>query len=613
MGNGLAPSSAGDHGLNGLAGVYERPLAASRTGPLYNAFSYPTKIAPETIALYIATHTNPGDTVLDAFAGSGTTGLAVKLCDQPTSAMLTQARDAGLNPAWGPRNAVLYELGVLGAFIARVMCDPPDPQRFRQAAKDLIAGVQQSHGWIYEATDQDGSVGEIRHVIWSDVLACVECGEVTTYWDARVRFSPLRLEDTFTCWHCGARVSSEDCERVMKQAYDPLLQVNVERKERVPVMVYGMTAGRRWRRPAVEADRQLAERVAEEPVSSRAPRMEIAWGDLHRSGYHRGITHVHHFYTARNFLALDALWASVDEQPRDLRDALRLLVLSFNASHATHMTRVVIKRGQSDFVLTGAQSGVLYISGLPVEKNLFKGVERKIGTLAKAFALVGGSRSRVEVVNQSSTKLNLPDRSVDYVFTDPPFGNYIPYAELSQLNEAWLGKTTNRREEVIVSVGQDKSIADYGQLMSRVLSEVERVMKDDAKATLIFHSAQSAVWRALTESLARAGLAIRGASILAKAQASFKQVVSSGSVKGDAAIMLVKAARSRRRVTPAPRSVEDIVASVVAAAVHSRSPEELNRERMFSRFVTTCLAEGVPMTVDAAHFYGLSAVDEASR
>jgi 16S rRNA G966 N2-methylase RsmD len=614
MGTGSTPYSAGDHALNGLAEFYERPLAASRTGPLYNAFSYPTKIAPETIALYIATHTNPGDTVLDAFAGSGTTGLAVKLCDRPTPAMRAQAREAGLEPVWGPRKAVLYELGVLGAFIAGVMCDPPDPQRFCKAAQDLVADVQRSHGWIYGARDLDGSLGETRHVIWSDVLACASCAETTTYWDARVRFSPLRLEDAFTCRHCGAQVRSEDCERVMTQAHDPLLRANAERKERVAVMVYGMTAGHRWRRPASEADRQLAERVAAEPVSSRAPRMAVEWGDLHRSGYHRGITHVHHFYTPRNFLALDALWASVDEQPRDLRDALRLLVLSFNASHATNMTRVVVKRGQSDFVLTGAQSGVLYISGLPVEKNLFKGVERKIGTLTKAFALVGGSRSRVEVVNRSSTKLNLPDRSVDYVFTDPPFGNYIPYAELSQLNEAWLGKTTNRRDEVIVSVGQEKGVADYGRLMSRVLSEVERVMKDDAKATLIFHSAQSAVWRALTESLTQAGLAIRSASILAKAQASFKQVVSSGSVKGDAAIMLVKAtaARGRRHATAAPRSVEDIVASVVAAAVLSRLPEELNRERMFSRFVTTCLTEGVPMTVDAARFYELSVVDEAS-
>ena len=119
-----------------------------------------------------------------------------------------------------------------------------------------------------------------------------------------------------------------------------------------------------------------------------APRKEVAWGDLYRSGYHRGITHLHHFYTPRNYLALATLWDLVETFDDDLQDALRLLILSFNSTHSTLMTRVVVKKGQNDLVLTGAQSGVLYVSGLPVEKNIFKGVRRKIRTIADAFDLV---------------------------------------------------------------------------------------------------------------------------------------------------------------------------------------------------------------------------------
>src|SRR3546814_18263236 len=62
--------------------LYRQPLAAKRTGALYGAFPYPTKISPEAIALYIAAHTKPGDTVFDGFGGSGTTGLAALLCDR---------------------------------------------------------------------------------------------------------------------------------------------------------------------------------------------------------------------------------------------------------------------------------------------------------------------------------------------------------------------------------------------------------------------------------------------------------------------------------------------------------------------------------------------------
>src|SRR5690606_14062895 len=67
-----------------LDSLYRQPLPAKRTGALYSAFPYPTKISPEAIALYIAAHTQPGDTVFDGFGGSGTTGLAALLCERPT-------------------------------------------------------------------------------------------------------------------------------------------------------------------------------------------------------------------------------------------------------------------------------------------------------------------------------------------------------------------------------------------------------------------------------------------------------------------------------------------------------------------------------------------------
>jgi DNA modification methylase len=61
---------------NKVDALYKNPMSATRTGPLYSAFPYPTKISPEAIALFIAAHTKPGDTIFDGFAGSGTTGLA---------------------------------------------------------------------------------------------------------------------------------------------------------------------------------------------------------------------------------------------------------------------------------------------------------------------------------------------------------------------------------------------------------------------------------------------------------------------------------------------------------------------------------------------------------
>ena len=70
-----------------ISKVFDSPLPASRNGAFFNAFSYPTKISPESIAVYIAATTKPGDIVLDTFGGSGSTGIAALLCEHPTENM----------------------------------------------------------------------------------------------------------------------------------------------------------------------------------------------------------------------------------------------------------------------------------------------------------------------------------------------------------------------------------------------------------------------------------------------------------------------------------------------------------------------------------------------
>ena len=165
---------------SGLEALYARALPAKRSGHLYGAFPYPTKISPEAIALFIAPHTSPGDTVFDGFAGSGTTGLAALLCEDPPDELRAEARRLGLNVRWGARNAVLYELGALGAFIGQTLSNPPDPKAFRKAAEDILRASETEDGWMYGARDPEGRDGTIRYIIWSDLLRCPACDSAMT-------------------------------------------------------------------------------------------------------------------------------------------------------------------------------------------------------------------------------------------------------------------------------------------------------------------------------------------------------------------------------------------------------------------------------------------------
>jgi hypothetical protein len=519
--------------------------------------------------------------------------------------MLRMAKVMGVSPTWGPRQAVLYELSTLGAFVGETMCNPPDPEKFARAAEKLLSAVEATHGFLYKTKNEDGQAGQLRHTIWTDFVVCPHCHKESTFWDVAVERNPLKIASSFNCPGCREKVEINEAERATENVFDPILGRRITRKKRAPAYVYGQSAtGKNWQRLATKVDISDAALIEELPPPVGVPQGEIEWGDLFRSGYHTGITHFHHFYTPRNIRALSALWNGIASAPANLQPALRLLVLSYNTAHSTLMTRVVIKSSQKDFVLTGAQSGVLYVSSLPVEKNVFEGVRRKVETFKSAFATVAGSESAVVVRNASSSDLHLEDGSINYVFTDPPFGDYIPYAEINQLSEAWLGKVTNRTEEIIMSSAQGKGASEYGDLMAEVFSEISRVLAEDGKATVVFHSSKAAVWQALRQAYQNAGLMVEISSVLDKIQTSFKQTVSTVSVKGDPLLLLTRNTSAKALTSRVAGESEAIIDSLLSKARRlDLDDKERTVERLYSRYVSSCLERGVPGMVSAEPFY----------
>ncbi|MFZ6051318.1 DNA methyltransferase [Halocola ammonii] len=592
-----------------LETLYSQPLPSNRKGALYNAFPYPTKISPEAIAIYIACHTEVGDNILDPFAGSGTTGLATLLCDTPTEEMISQTEKLGVKPKWGKRNATLIELSTLGAAVAEAMCNPPDPQAFRKAAFQIISEVAGDLGDIYSIKDPEGNVGHIRYVIWSDVLNCPNCKSSTTFWDAAVNQSPLSIKDHFECPNCGFTQQMSTIKRIQEKVHDPVLNKTITRKRRRPAWIYGKTGKKTWNRAAEPRDYKLLQDKLGAHSLANVPTHAMNWGVLHRKGYHSGITHLHHFYSDRNLLVFSKLWERTRQFPDSLKSALQTWLLSYNASHSTLMSRVVVKKNSRDFVITGAQSGVLYISSLPVEKNILEGVERKIKTFYNAFGMVKKSNSKVTVINSSSTAIPLLDASQNYIFTDPPFGDYIPYSEINQINEAWLGRVTDNKEEVIVNTSQKKTTTQYGELMTQVFSEASRVLKPSGSMSLVFHSAKAEIWQALVKSFQENDFMVYFSNILDKMQGSFKQVTSTVKVQGDALVLLKKSEmRDDEEVCIESEKEVDLIRRIIYNSLsNGSSHDEKKPERVYSRYVTACLKSGIPISMDARQFYDVLA------
>jgi hypothetical protein len=121
----------------------------------------------------------------------------------------------------------------------------------------------------------------------------------------------------------------------------------------------------------------------------------------------------------------------------------------------------------------------------------------------------------------------ISDSSIDYIFTDPPFGSNIYYSEVNWLYECWLGRLTDSSPEAVVHRKNDrgtKGIADYTRLMTEAFREMYRVLKPGRYATIEFNNSDGQVFEAIKEAVRRAGFAIENMLFLDKGQKTFKQL-----------------------------------------------------------------------------------------
>ncbi|HRU84453.1 MAG TPA: DNA methyltransferase [Eubacteriales bacterium] len=575
--------------------LFSKPLPSTRGGAFYNTFPYPTKISPEAIAVYIASATNPEDTVLDAFAGSGSTGIAALLAEHPTNKMIETAHELGVEPVWGKRNAILYEIGTYATFATKTLTNRLKAKEYSDTVDDFINRAEKLTSKIYAAKSPDGKDGFIRYVIWTEVLICPKCQSEIDYFKYGTSRNPATFYNKIECPHCHKTSFVEEMDFATEEYYDKLLAKTILRKKRIIAWVYGTSGKENWDRAATEDDSYCIKKLEEEFAPSDSPR-KIEWGDLHRAGYHFGISHLHHFYTNRNYQVMSTLWKLTECYPEQKADALKLLLLSYNSTHCTLMTRIVAKHDSRDFVLTGSQSGVLYISKLPVEKNILLGLRRKAKPFKEVYEMLEDCHGTVEVRNISSESMSEKDNSIDFVFTDPPFGDFIPYAEVNQINELWLPSVTKRSGEVIISAAQNKGINTYRDMLAKVFREIGRVTKDDCPIAVVFHAAKAAVWRAFSEAIQMSGLEIRQSSFLDKTQASFKQVVSKSSVQGDPLFLLKKTTSEKNRTM----TEEQILQTVIIENPHE---SEIECRHCYSVYIGKCMENGIRVTLDAAEFY----------
>ncbi|BCU06242.1 DNA methyltransferase [Allochromatium tepidum] len=521
-------------------------VSVGKTDPIYKAHSYHTKVPHLAIVPSILHYTEPGDLVLDGFAGSGMTGVAAQWCGcAPASYRLEleqawkkQGRPA---PRWGARRVILNDLSPAATFIAANYNLPFDVEAFARAGRQLLDELEHEIGWMYETLHTDGKTkGRIEYTVWSQVFTCPECAGEVNFIEEALDEDSKRVKNEFPCPHCGAGLTKSRLERLYTTKFDPYIGTTIQVPKRVPTLVvYSVGTSRCEKKPGPD-DLSLVERIEAMPLPPAVPTTAIP--PMHmtheraRMDY-AGITHIHHFFLPRAAQAMGRLWQKAKAHP----DARIRAFLLFMVEQAVWGLSVLNRYGPTHFSQVNRMlTGVYYVASQHAECSPWYNLGGKLDRLVKAFRAYKVSAGHTAISTGTAARLPLPDDAVDYIFTDPPFGENIYYADLNFLVESWHGVTTDAQPEAIIDRFKHKALPDYQHLMQRCFAEYYRVLKPGRWMTVVFSNSKAAVWNAIQVALQQAGFVVAEVTALDKQQGSYRQVTSTTAVKQDLVISAYK-------------------------------------------------------------------------
>jgi len=311
-------------------------------------------------------------------------------------------------------------------------------------------------------------------------------------------------------------------------------------------------------------------------------------------------------YTKRALFAYGHLWEKTLSSHRNTA-LFRFCLTAINN---------YISRKQGYFGGGGGVSGTLFTPSLHLERNVFDVLKRKI----KKLKLLSVETHRTAGVStQSVVDLrNFPDSSIDYIFTDPPFGESLQYAELNMFVEAWLKTRTFADSDCVLNYVHKKDLAFYSNMMLGAFKTYSRVLKPGRWITIEFHNSQNAVWSAIQQAIESSGLVVADVRLLNKQQRSFNAVNRAGAIDQDLVISAYKPTDGLEKKFELGAGTEDVVWDFIRihlnqlpVFVSKDGKVEIIAERqnflLFDRMVAFHVQRGVAVPLSAAEFYqGLS-------
>jgi|SRR5579859_6113976 len=450
-------------------------VTAPRTDPIYNCHSYLTKVPVAAIEPFILAFTEPGEIVTDFFAGSGMTGLAaIRL----------------------GRRAELSDISKLGRHIATGYSTNVNTSDFQAAAEAVASKARSAIGSFYTTRRHEDNVSaEMVRTVWSFVYNCPSCQSPLIYFRS--------LSNKGAAPKKCSRCSFPFARRRWPRGLDVPVQVVCRNKH-----------GRLIEQDVADLDQSMIQNASKDPRLAQVPTLIIdeAREMFSRSGLGKaGLRRTSDFFAPRNAIALLELWRAINTlEDVPVREKLRFVFTAI-------LPRASRRYQWSAQRPLNAQNQTYYIAPVYYEWNIFELFQRKVEAALRsdealfqaAPLLLNASEKNLNYEIASADHLeHISSGSIDYVFTDPPFGSNIFYSDMNLFHEAWLGETTDHQKEAVVyTTGKKKNGSNlrYEELLTAAFTEGFRILRPGRFMSIVFGNSNGQIWGLVQRAIRQAG------------------------------------------------------------------------------------------------------------
>lgn len=308
-------------------------------------------------------------------------------------------------------------------------------------------------------------------------------------------------------------------------------------------------------------------------------------------------------FTKRTLSCHAKLLSLIEKHSSGKEQALLKVAFTANLANCSRLVPPIKSRGDMapGAWMTGFYTGETYLENNVLqyfENRLVKVIKGKTDYLSyfdqsdELDLNIIKYNNEFRVTKQDAKNLDIENETIDYIFTDPPYGDAVPYFEQSIIWNSWLNFVPNYDNEIVITDSKErkKNHLVYEQDINKAFAEIRRVLKTGKMFSLTYHSLSGLEWKAITNACIKNGFELVDFEWLVQKSFTPRQINRAKTIKGDVLVTFQKS----KLIKKYQRNPDEITITLFSKTIEQWLKDEvLDTNEIFLRIMKMVFSERI--------------------